>query len=431
MSAFIALVKKDLRLYFANRRAVLINIALPLVIAAFFGVLFGGGGGSKKTVRIPMAVVDIDQSRISAAVTEGLKGDATLDVQVMAESAAIDLVRQGKLRAAVVLPAKFGDQATRALFSASEKPQVRVHFDPSQSMVTAMVRGLLSQHVMKAVTQNAFNPAQATKLFGDFRKEISTNQDMDDAGKRDLLAMFDSIERVQARTSGDADAGKPGRGAPSFNLPFATVEQEVTSGERKYNGYAHSLAGMSVQFMMFLGLELGIGLLLARRMGLWKRLRAAPLSRSTLLGSTVVSGAMITTILMTIIFCIGMVTFGLRIDGSLIGFIGIVLAFALLTATFGLLIAALGKTPEATRGIAVFATLLMVMLGGAWVPSFVFPEWLQTATLVVPTRWAIDGLAAMTWRGLGIDAAVGPIAVMLGFSALFALIAVWRFEWEE
>jgi ABC-2 type transport system permease protein len=243
--------------------------------------------------------------------------------------------------------------------------------------------------------------------------------------------MFDSIERVQARTSGDADAGKPGRGAPSFNLPFATVEQEVTSGERKYNGYAHSLAGMSVQFMMFLGLELGIGLLLARRMGLWKRLRAAPLSRSTLLGSTVVSGAMITTILMTIIFCIGMVTFGLRIDGSLIGFIGIVLAFALLTATFGLLIAALGKTPEATRGIAVFATLLMVMLGGAWVPSFVFPEWLQTATLVVPTRWAIDGLAAMTWRGLGIDAAVGPIAVMLGFSALFALIAVWRFEWEE
>jgi len=32
------------------------------------------------------------------------------------------------------------------------------------------------------------------------------------------------------------------------------------------------------------------------------------------------------------------------------------------------------------------------MLGGAWVPSFVFPEWLQTLSLFVPTRWAIDGL---------------------------------------
>jgi hypothetical protein len=33
----------------------------------------------------------------------------------------------------------------------------------------------------------------------------------------------------------------------------------------------------------------------------------------------------------------------------------------------------LGKTPEATRGLAIFATLIMVMFGGAWVPEFLFP----------------------------------------------------------
>ena len=79
----------------------------------------------------------------------------------------------------------------------------------------------------------------------------------------------------------------------------------------------------------------------------------------------------------------------------------------------------------------MFATLLMVMLGGAWVPSFVFPEWLQTATLFVPTRWAVDGLDAMTWRGLGFEAAVAPVAALLVFSALFAAIAIRRFDWEE
>ena len=73
----------------------------------------------------------------------------------------------------------------------------------------------------------------------------------------------------------------------------------------------------------------------------------------------------------------------------------------------------------------------MVMLGGAWVPSFIFPPWLQTASLVVPTRWAVDGLDAMTWRGLGFDAAIAPIAMLLAFSALFAAIAIWRFDWEE
>jgi ABC-2 type transport system permease protein len=71
------------------------------------------------------------------------------------------------------------------------------------------------------------------------------------------------------------------------------------------------------------------------------------------------------------------------------------------------------------------------MLGGAWVPAFLFPDWLQRATLVVPTRWAVDGLDAMTWRGLPLQAAFLPVAVLLGWSALFALIALWRFDWEK
>jgi ABC-2 type transport system permease protein len=102
-----------------------------------------------------------------------------------------------------------------------------------------------------------------------------------------------------------------------------------------------------------------------------------------------------------------------------------------MTATFGLLIAALGRTPEAARGLAIFGTLILVMLGGAWVPSFVFPAWLQKATLLVPTRWAVDGLDAMTWRGLGFGAAVAPMAVLLGFAALFGLVAFWRFPFED
>ena len=102
-----------------------------------------------------------------------------------------------------------------------------------------------------------------------------------------------------------------------------------------------------------------------------------------------------------------------------------------MASTFGLLIASLGKTPGGTRGIASLSVLLMVMLGGAWVPSFIFPAWLQTATLVVPARWAVDGLDAMTWRGLGFSNAVLPTAVMLGFALLFVSLAMARFRWEE
>src|SRR5205085_11083906 len=113
------------------------------------------------------------------------------------------------------------------------------------------------------------------------------------------------------------------------------------------------------------------------------------------------------------------------------GFFGVAVASALMSAAYGLLIAALGKTPNAARGASVFATLLMVMLGGAWVPTFIFPAWLQRITVAVPTRWAVDGFDAMTWRGLGLDAAIMPILVLLGFSLAFAAIAIARFRWEE
>ena len=383
LTALKALIKKDLVLYFSNRRALLMSIAAPIAIAGFFGAVFGSGG--EKPTRVPIAVVDADGSALSKAVVAALQGDTTFEVRELAEPEAVALAQKGKLRAAIVLPAGFGAKTPAALMGGGDKAAVTLHYDPSQATALPMVRGLLTQHVLKAIGE----------------------------------------------TMGAAPGGAgPPRSA--FSAPYETQALATTStADRPYNGYAHSFAGMGVQFILFMGIEVGVGVLLARRLGLWKRLRAAPLSRATLLGSHILSGALTALILLAIIYAAAIAVFNVRIDGSVPGFIGIAVAFALLTSSFGLLIAAIGKTPEATRGLAIFATLIMVMLGGAWVPSFIFPQWLQTVSLVVPTRWAVDGLDAMTWRGLGFGAAIGPIVALLFFSALFAAIAIWRFDWEE
>jgi ABC-2 type transport system permease protein len=95
------------------------------------------------------------------------------------------------------------------------------------------------------------------------------------------------------------------------------------------------------------------------------------------------------------------------------------------------MLASIGRSAAATRGIAMLVTLLLVMIGGAWVPSFVFPRWLQQASLASPTRWAVDGLDAMSWRGQGLHAAVAPIAVLGGTAFLCLALAIWRFRWDE
>jgi ABC-2 type transport system permease protein len=146
--------------------------------------------------------------------------------------------------------------------------------------------------------------------------------------------------------------------------------------------------------------------------------------------SRAASAAVISLFLLCVIFAFAVAVFGVRITNP-IGFAAVALAFSVLTASFGLFIAAFGKTPEAARGIAVFATLIMVMLGGAWVPSFMFPAWVQSAAMAVPTKWAIDGFDAMTWRGQGIEAAMMAAGVQLAFGAAFLALALWKFGRER
>ncbi|TFW16210.1 ABC transporter permease [Massilia arenosa] len=428
MNALKALVRKDIVLYLQDRRALLLNLVMPLVLAAFFGYLFGGSG-EQKTSRIDVALVMQDSGATAQKIASGLKADASLRITEMPRAQAEEAVRKGAQKAAIVIPAGFGEAAGSALFGAGEKPKIDVLYDPSQTAVLAMVRGLLTQQVMQTVSADMFGGQGGQKFTEKAMKELDANADASNAPLRDFLGSLKTFQAAQnAGTAASAAGGGSGAKSAGLTMPFTTSEQPVTSKQLAagYNGYAHSFAGMSVQFILFMGIDMGIGILLARRMGIWSRLLAAPITLRTVLAARAVSGAIIAFGLLVVIFAAAKLIFGVTIV-NLAGFVGVAVCFALLTSSFGLLIAAFGKTPEAARGIAVFATLIMVMLGGAWVPSFLFPEWMQTLTMFVPTRWAVDGFDAMTWRGLGMDAALQAMGAELLFAVVFATLAIWRF----
>ncbi len=434
MTAFLALVQKDLLLYLNNRRAVLLSVLAPIVIAAFFGSLFGSS--EPKPARIPVAVTDLDGSELSAAVVAALRADEAFQLQELPEQEAQAQVRAGRLRAAITLPAGFGAQAPRALFGAGPRPALTLTYDPSQAMVLPLVRGLLAQHLMRPVSEAAFSAQSGT--WRDLRSQIEAGSDLPAPQREDLLALLRSVERVQAHGgTGPAAAASapPGGDVGALRLPFDTHEVQAVS-ERAgpgtgYNSYAQSFAGMGVQFLLLLGVDMGVGLLLMRRQGLWLRLRAAPLSRTQLLGSHVASAALISLGVFAVVYLVAITVFGVRVLGHPLGFAAVLLGFALFTASFGLMIAAVGGSPEATRGLAILVTLLLVMLGGAWIPAFLFPTWLQSLVAWVPTYWAIEGLAGTTWRGWGLAQALRPAGLLLAASAVMLLLAVWRFRWEE
>jgi ABC-2 type transport system permease protein len=423
MTAFFALIRKDLILFLSDRRALVISLALPIMIAAFFGSLFGG---SAKTSAIEVALVQQDTSEIGNKIAAGLKADPNLRITAMPLAQAEQAVRKGEQKVAIVLPAGFGEAAGAALFGNGDKPAIPLLYDPSQPAVLGMVKGMLTQQVMSTVSAEMFGGKMGRQMTERSIQQLDerAKTDPDSKALRDMLA---SVQKYQALPQ-KLDAGG-GQGAKGLSMPFTTQDRQLASGmaEQGYNAYAHAFAGMGVQFILFMGIDMGIGILLARRSGVWNRLLSAPVSLTGVLLARAASGAIIAFALLCTMFAVAVFGFGVHI-ASLPGFIGLALCFGVLTASLGLVIAAFGKTPEAARKIAMFAVLVMVMLGGAWMPAFLFPEWMQKLTMAVPARWAIDGLDAVTWRGLDAMAAAPAMGVQLGFAALFCALAVWKFK---
>lgn len=426
-----AIVRKDILMFFSDRRAVIMGFVAPIAIASFFGFIFSGGG-DREAARVPIRLVDQDGSAISAAIARGLSEDKSLAVGAGTLDQAREAVRTGKTTVAVVVPPGFGDAAGRAFVGGAPKPQLDLLYDPSHATELAMVRGILTQHVMQAVSAEMFGGDQGRRLTQESLQQLEAPGSGMPADERKALGdMLSSVSRWYERGAASPAPGASPAPARGLTMPYDVREQAVTAQAGvAYNGFAHSFAGMGVQFLLFACIDLAIKMLLERQLGVWKRLRAAPLARTVLLGAKAASGAILALLSLGTTFAFGMAVFGIRVQGSWAGFLCVCAATALMASTFGLLIAALGRTPDATRGVAILAVLLMVMLGGAWVPSFVFPAWLQKATLVVPARWAVDGLDATTWRGVDFMGVLPAIAVLLGFAALFGALAVARFRWE-
>ncbi|HKE27182.1 MAG TPA: ABC transporter permease [Bryobacteraceae bacterium] len=424
---FFALARRDIRLFFLDRRAVLMSFLAPILIGSFFGYIFGGSPKDEPASKIEVAAVNQDTTGISGKIVSSLTSESAFHVKPMSADEARTAVRSGKITVALVIPPGFADRAVGAFLRGFGQPQIQLLYDPSHGPELQMVRGILTQHVIEVVSREAFSGTDSAKYLDEAMREVNAAPVMDPAERTAIRRLLTDIGGLNQQQRGSLQS--PMRAG--FTMPYSVKEEAITArAGTPYNGMAHAFAGMAVQFILFMGIDAGLVVLAQRQTGLWKRLQAAPISRFTVIASRAFSAAGISALILTVVFGFARAVFNVRVEGSFPGFLGVCLAFSLMTAAFGLLVAVLGKTPEATRGMAILITLLLVMLGGSWIPAFLFPAWLQKLSFMVPTRWAVDGLEGMLWRGLGWDAAVGPILALLGFALLFGAIAIWRFRWE-
>jgi ABC-2 type transport system permease protein len=382
-----AVVRKDLRQYFMDKKAVLISLLVPLGIAFFMATIFGSQSDPNKPVTKIEVLVASESAVELKKVLTALQRAKDVSIIPTTPEEAREKVKAGKVPLAVIIPDGFMDQTMLAFGEkGAKKPEMELLADPSRKIEAAMAQGQISGGIMNAI------------VSGKYGSQFSTQDE----------------ETVPYETK-TTDLG-PEKAKKAEESRVATV--------------AHIFCGMAIQGILFGAIEAAMQLMRDRQKGLLRRLTAAPLSPKWFLLGRIFSSAIKAFFVLTIVLCIGMLLFRFRVTGSPVGLLAILAASSLMSASFGLFVSALGKTEAQSRGLATLAVLIMSMVGGAWFPSFMFPGWVQNVSKLIPVRWAVDGLDAMIWRGQSVVAVFPFVGVTLAFASVFALIGLWRFSWD-
>ncbi len=431
-----ALMRAELTLFFSDRRAVIMYVAVPIFIASFFGFLTDGSG-SKSRGGTGLWIADLDGSAVSRGVISNFFSDSAFRVTVTNADAVRVQVLAGRVPVGLILPAGFGADAPAGLFDTNRRPRLTLLYDPSRSIERQVVEGMLVPKVIESLVRNTLSWSRGKELVAEQLERVTAAPELSERDRALYRDMLEPVRDWVNRKAAEAEAaaastnGTP-QGEFGLPMPFAIDPQPVTAkAEARYNGFAHSFAGIGLQFVLMSMVELATGLLRERESGWFKRLRAAPVRRSTLLFAKGAAYAVVAALCLAVCFGFSMAVFGVRVQGSWPGFLLCLGLTSTMAASLGLMLAALGRTQGGTRGISIAVILVLVMVGGGWMPAFLFPSWLQTVSLLTPTRWSVDAFDAMTWRALGFDAVLQPAAALALWTAIFGGVALWRFRWES
>jgi ABC-2 type transport system permease protein len=228
----------------------------------------------------------------------------------------------------------------------------------------------------------------------------------------------------------------------SQKRPLITINQTRPGQQGKeaepapFSGPNVTVPGFTVLFVFLAAGATALSIYNEKKVGSFRRLLAAPLPKSQLLLGKMLPTFFIALIQVSVIFLIGMFLMplfgleGLTMGEDPLAVVVIVIVMALCAAGLGVLIAAFAHTEGQIGGGSAVLLWVMGALGGAFFPTFLLEGFLGQAGKVVPHYWAGKALYGVLARGQTLSDITPDIAVLLGFTLLFWLVGVWRFDFD-
>jgi ABC-2 type transport system permease protein len=189
--------------------------------------------------------------------------------------------------------------------------------------------------------------------------------------------------------------------------------------------YQDVAATLMVSMMAYgaIGAALGatIRISLDRASGWLRQLRVTPVPQTQVVAVDIAVGALLTLPSLLVVALVGRFVNGVQLGlGAWLALVGVLWVGSVAFVALGLLLG-LSLDEKAAGGAMGLVSVVLATLGGLWVPVQVFPESMQVLAHFLPSYWYAE---------LGRDVAAGSppafaaIGALVGFTALFAVLAV-------
>jgi ABC-2 type transport system permease protein len=428
MTEILALALKDLRMLMRDRTGFFFTLMWPLIIAVFFGTLFGGGGGDGPR-GLPILIVDEDGTSGSQQFISKLDAAPELAITITSREEAVSTVRRGRAAAYVALKPGFG-QASESVFWGGA-PQVELGVDPARHAEASMVEGILMKYGAERMEDVFSNSDAQVDDVRRARESMESSTDVPADFRSNLVQLFDDLDRFFGDESFETADTADGEGAGLGGFTPLDIERaDITVIGRKgpTNAYAISFPQGVIWGIIGSTAGFAISLVIERTRGTLLRLQTAPISRTQILAGKAGACFVSATSISVGLFIFGFFVFKLH-PGSFPLLVLAVVSSAVCFVGIMMLLAVMGRTEHAAGGIGWAVLIVMSMLGGGMIPLFVMPGWMRTVSHVSPVKWSILAMEGAVWREFSLVEMLQPCGILLAVGIACFLIGVKAFGW--
>ena len=394
MTRIFDIVFKDLLQLSRDFKTFMFLLLMPIVFTFLFGYAFGGfGGDGDSDSRLPVGYISYDDYWVTDELHDLLVDSELIRLDESAfrsESDLETLVAEGDLAAAVIVPDGYG----RAVLKNKTARLIVIADTGSQAWTTVQ--------------------AELLTIAGRLDGAVRTATIIDRVDEEDSIPFDYAFEQTLA----------------AWDEPPITIQETKSPAVEKTSdsgmALAHTAPGMMLQFAIAGLLTAAQIIVTERRSRTLQRLLTTATSRIHVLVGHFL--AIFSLIFTQFLILISFGQFILGVDYLRVPEATLLVAFcaALCISALGLLIGIFAKTEEQAIAFSLIPMFIFSGLGGAWVPLELTGETFQAIGHISPVAWGMDGFENIVARGLGFESVLVPSAALVGYAALFFILAAWR-----